>query len=89
MEPIKTLLMPVDSRKSFYGKAVMHTYPDHVALLSYTTIVCSIHNGEFKRHWNDYSATTMRHVDAFRVANGLPRMGKAEWEKLPVTRYEG
>lgn len=81
-------LIPVDSRKSFYGKAkVIETNYCNVKqydLMSYNTVVCSYVNGEFIRLWNGYSATTSRHIDSFRSFLDLPRMSKKEWIELPV-----
>ena len=74
-------LHPVDGRKSFYGKALVHTTEDGAQYLqSYETIVASITaNGEFRRHWEGYSATTGRHVRAFMGLN------KAEFYSIPCT----
>ena len=78
----ETALMPIDGRKSFYGKAVILHTADAVILKSYETNVCAIVNGEFIRMWNKYSATTMRHINAFRAKYKLPPISKAEWLKL-------
>lgn len=78
-------LQPNDNRKSFYGKAkVVQLDNGTVALQSYSTIVGRIENGEFIRTWSGYSATTMRHVNAFLAAFGLPGGGKSWWDSLPV-----
>lgn len=81
-------LIPVDGRKSFYGKCrVEYDYSTGIyTLYSYVTRVAS-YNGathEFRRHWYGWTATTARHVDAFRVFCGLPKICKREWEKLSV-----
>ena len=81
-------LMPskIQRTKSFYGKA--RVYDDghgNRCLVSYRTAVCWIDaGGGFHRTWDDWSATTARHVDEFRVQNGLGRIGKREWEALEV-----
>lgn len=73
-------LQPIDSHKSFYKKAVVIVMNDDTRLLkSYDTIVCSMDsNGNITRYWNDYSATTGRHIAAFCGLN------KAEYAALPV-----
>lgn len=78
-------LSPVDSRKSFYGKA--HCIEDNgiYYLKSYETIVASVDNdGVFHRHWDGYSATTARHLDSFLEYCGKRRMSKKEWDSLEV-----
>ena len=76
-----------DSRKSFYGKAVIIETPDRYQLRSYNTIVCSLdrHTGEFTRHWSGYSATTMRHIISFCKHFGIPCGGKNWWNELEPT----
>ena len=71
-------------RASYYGKAKVIREGDVVSLLSYDTTVCKIVNGKFIRMWDDWSATTARHINSFRVMHGLPTISKAEWNKLPV-----
>ena len=68
MEVLKTFeLVPVDGRKSFYGKArVIVGGTDKFYLLSYDTIVAMIHNGKYTRLWDGNSATTTRHIKAFK-----------------------
>lgn len=79
-------LQPIDGRKSFYGKAKVFVFMGEHYLVSYNTIVCSYNpnSGAFWRMWNDYSATTMRHVNAFIKLYELPGGGKAWWNSLPV-----
>ena len=56
-------------------------------LISYNRIVASVTGFRFARNWGGYSATTLRHVNAFRE-HFLPRAGdtltKRQWEALPV-----
>lgn len=76
-------LRPIDGRKSFYGKAKVLKRNGCIYLMSYDTVVCCIdENGCFNRIWHGYSATTMRHVNAFRVFYGLPTISKLEWMNL-------
>ena len=78
-------LIPVDSHKSFYGKAKVIIRDGKTLLKSYNTIVCEIdENGAFKRTWYGWSATTARHIDSFRAKYGLPRINKATWCKMEV-----
>lgn len=66
-------LNPVDSRKSFYGKA--YEYEDsfgNVVCVSYTTRVAWI-DREGQAHVKGlYSATTTRHIKSFLTAHGFP-----------------
>lgn len=74
------------NRKSFYGKAKVIITPGGVKrLLSYDTVVCEIDNaGNFRRLWSGYSATTMRHINAFIDLYGIPGGGAAWWRSLEV-----
>lgn len=83
----KKYLEPVDGRKSFYGKAIIIEKDNgDIELKSYDTIVARIRNGKFQRLWNDYSATTMRHVNAFVDTYGVDGGGKKWWTSLEVSR---
>ena len=83
-DSIRVYLVPADGRKSFYGKAVLIQRGGAMYCESYNTIVCKYIGGKFSRTWGGYSATTARHVNAFRAACGLPSIGKKEWDALPV-----
>ena len=50
-------------------------------MLSYTTIVCywDKTNSKFAKLWNDYSATTMRHINSFMHFIDLPSCGGKHW----------
>lgn len=78
-------LMPIDGRKSFYSKATVSELGEILTLTSYTTTICEYDRstGAFARLWNGYSATTQRHINAFRDMLGLPALSKAEWVALP------
>ena len=79
----KKNLIPQNSQKSFYGKAVIHYLDNGTVLLqSYNTIVCEISNGEFIRRWDGWSATTAKHINSFRQMFGFAPMSKAQWCKL-------
>lgn len=79
------VLNPVDSRKSFYCKAYAEREGDGVVVCySYDTPVAACVDGKIYRLWYGYSATTMRHVDAFADYFAGVRMGKREWNALEV-----
>lgn len=72
-------------QKSWYGKAkAIEKINGDIELKSYNTIVGRIHNGIFERLWSGYSATTMRHVNAFLDYYGLDGGGKKWWDSLKV-----
>lgn len=78
-------LIPVRGRKSFYGKGKLIEKDGYSACLSYNTIVCmKTKSGKFKRLWDGYSSTTMRHIDSFCSHVGFPSIGKAVWENMTV-----
>lgn len=80
-------LKPVNGQKSFYGKAQVIRVKGCTYLRSYDTLVCAVdESGKFIRLWWRYSATTMRHIDAFCKLYGLPSGGKSWWESLPVNK---
>lgn len=73
-------LIPVDGRKSFYGKAVVRVHHDGAETLqSYgTNVMRRDADGTLHRLWSGWSMTTGRHIKAFCG------MGTAEWNALPV-----
>lgn len=84
---MKQFDLPVvnDIQKSFYGKAkVTELDNGDIELTSYNTVVCRIHNGVLQRLWNGYSATTMRHINAFIGFYGIEGGGKAWWNSLEI-----
>lgn len=78
----KYLLMPTDSHKSFYGKAVVKVLDNGTKILqSYQTDVLRMDpDGKMTRLWNDWTATTGRHIRAFAG------IGKAEYLKLELAK---
>ena len=75
----KKELKPVDGRKSFYGKAYIGIDNDGAeTLYSYGTPIIRRENGEMRRLWNGWSATTERHIRAFCGMN------KAEFSAMPT-----
>ena len=90
----KYYLMPCErqNQKSFDCKAVVEVRDDGTKVLySYTTKVAKITtSGSFVRLCDHEakcsSSTTMRHIVAFRVSNGLPSITKKEWNKMSRAR---
>lgn len=74
----KYYLMPNDSHKSFYGKAIVIEYDNgEKELISYTTkVMKQTKTGEYIRLWDGWTATTGMHIKAFCGLN------KAEYFKL-------
>lgn len=85
-ETNETELTPQYTRqKSFYGKARVIKTGKKSLLRSYDTIVCGINTkGKFVRLWNDYSVTTMLHINEYRQQNGMPALSKKEWNEMEV-----
>lgn len=76
------VLHPVyDSRKSFYGKAHTIVEDGVVYLISYTTRVAKIENGELTI-LGFHSATTTRHIKEFILQNGFESGTKAELQEM-------
>lgn len=74
LEPIYT------GQKSFYRKAEVLETNIGKFLRSYDTIVAFIGNDNgFYRTWDDYSVTTMNHVNDFIHQNGISGGGKKWW----------
>ena len=91
--------LPIENycdRKSFYGKCEAWRDEEKKSsyVRSYSTIVCVFVEGDgFHRTWGGYSATTMRHVNAFVKLlgfwngwqeDGSTVGGKQWWDTLPV-----
>lgn len=81
-------LIPVDGRKSFYGKAKVFKDDNIFYLVSYNTIVASYDdiNNIFVKHWDGYSCTTMRHINSFMRFIGFNLGGKAFWDKIEYNK---
>ena len=73
-----------DFVKKFYGKAKIIEFNGVLYLKSYDTIVCAIDNDNFLKFWNDYSATTQKHINAFRALYGLNSIGKKDYLNMAV-----
>jgi hypothetical protein len=70
-----------DSRKSFYGKAVVIEESGIKQLRSYNTIVAEIREGEAEI-FGTYSPTTLRHIKDFLYQNGFEVGTKKELEEM-------
>ena len=79
-------------QESFGCKAVVEVRDDGTKVLySYTTKIAKITpDGRLVRlcdHDRECSSqTTMRHLVAFCVSNGLPSITKKQWNSMPVSR---
>lgn len=84
MENIRKIcLSPVDNRKSFYGKCYVLENEYGKMLYSYDTLVARFIPGRgLVRSWSGYSATTMRHINAFAAYCGDPGRGKKWWDHV-------
>ena len=65
-------------------KAIVSWINGTAFLISYKTMVCSIDNGSFKKHWSGYSTTTMKHINIFRQKCGLYPLSKHDWIMMPI-----
>ena len=76
-------LMPNDSHKSFYGKAIVRRDDDgSETLLSYgTEIITRTADGTLIPLYNDWTATTGRHVKAFCGLSKAEYFKLAGWDK--------
>lgn len=77
--------------KSFYEKAHVIIYDNGIKVLrSYETdVIRKNADGTFSRLWNDWSATTARHVNEFIMQEGRAcGISKAEWQKMEVATDE-
>ena len=70
-----------DSRKSFYGKAVVIEEAGVKQLRSYNTIVAEIRDGQAEI-FGTYSPTTLRHIKDFLYQNGFEIGSKKELEEM-------
>lgn len=75
-----------DRRRSFYGKAHVIEAHDGRYLQSYDTLICFLsYGGTFRKLWDGYSATTMRHINSFmQFVRWDECGGKAWWDKLEI-----
>ena len=87
----KYYLMPCErqNQKGFGRKAVVEVMDDGTKVLySYTTKIAKITTGGLLVRLCDHdqecsSQTTMRHLVAFCVTNGLSKISRKEWNSMP------
>lgn len=54
-------------------------------LVSYETPVARVgKDGSFHRLWGGWTATTGRHINAFRQSHKMCKLSKSEWEEMEV-----
>jgi hypothetical protein len=80
--------LPAQCQKSFYGNAIVIDSGNRYLLQSYATIVASIPktNKHLVKHWNGYSATTMKHINGFCRFYGVPTINKKIWDSMDAER---
>ena len=82
--------VPACGQKSLYGKAFEISNSMGYELISYSTKVARIEVGQYGRKlvrlFGGYSATTMRHVNAWLQWHGMNPITKKQWEEMEVAR---
>lgn len=74
-------LIPIDGRKSFYGKAIVVENMGCKTLWSYgTAIIRQRKDDTLVRLWDGWSTTTGRHIKSFCGLN------KAQFLNLPIRK---
>lgn len=53
-------------------------------LYSYDTPVAALRKGEVIRLWDGHTMTTMKHINCWLSEHNLPKIDKAQWDKMPV-----
>ena len=90
---IWTELTP-NNTKSYHRKAYVYTVysietGEIIAayLKSYETIVCSVEleTHHIYKHWNNYSKTTMLHINDFLRSFDIPTLSKKQWDNISYT----
>ena len=72
------IIKPFDNRSAIINDNGVPT------LLSYWTKVARLENGKLVRLWDDWSATTAKHVKLFCAYYKISAPNKQEWLKMPV-----
>ena len=76
---MQTYLIPSNSQKSFYNKAVVITTNAMTVLKSYNTVIAMIDKDTNKLTiYGWYSKTTALHLNSFLIQNGFKAMNKNE-----------
>lgn len=66
----------------FGNRALIIPTNNGYILKSYYTEVAEIRDGKFIKLWGGYSATTLKHINAFRKHYGFLTISKREWIEL-------
>lgn len=73
---------PVGNQKSFYGKAKVFILANGMSILkSYNTLILVKDGKRFLKLWDDWSATTGRHIYSFCG------ICKKEWDNMPCNEW--
>lgn len=85
---------PLSHQKSFYGKAWEYPIGGGWELISYCTKVARIvldedarfdeDDSKLVRLWGSYSATTMKHINAWLQWHGMKPINKKQWMEMEV-----
>lgn len=63
-----------------HNRALIITTDNAVYLQSYDTLILSIDNaGNIKKLWNEYSQTTLKHINSFMALFHLETFNKKSW----------
>lgn len=81
-----------EKQKTFGNKAIVEIEIDNetnkfkYTLYSYGTKICSIKNNVITKYWDNYSKTTMKHINSFLEFCGLERQSKKWWLNLQTEK---
>ena len=64
------------------NRALIITDGNKQYLQSYDTVVLKYQDGKITKLWNDYSKTTLKHINTFLSMQGLKQLSKKEWLSL-------
>lgn len=68
-----------------YGKncvTIIHKYG--FTIYSYDTPVLRVVNKNYRRLWDGYSATTLKHINMVLFDYGYEKLSKQEWDQMKV-----
>ena len=89
---VKALREEVRNRGKYDGeiylsgfRATIRKEPYGIVLRSYQTDVAVVgFDGKFRKIWDGYSTTTLKHVNMFREKFKFRKLHKREWVELPL-----
>ena len=64
------------------NRALIITDGKRSYLQSYDTVILMYQDGKLFKLWNDYSKTTLKHINTFLSMQGLKTLNKKEWLAL-------